>query len=810
MPVENTMKAMITKLGLLLAIAGLMVATSSCDRTTGSEDANQSPTVNFVNTPQDSTEFSFAPIVYWIGYDADGLISGYEFHDDTSTAAREAYQNNTLAAYVATLGPEDWVYTTRTQETIYLGTQVGDTTDHIFFVRAIDNRGARSKNEDVRARVFFRTNQAPFAPRLKWALADTEYVREMHIPDTLFLGDTTTIVYPGIEILWQGSDPDDKDLVVIPLEFRWVLVRVRDFDGNALSDTIRHPILDDSNHVVGYEGGWSDWTDLNSVIFYAGYNPDTLETGDYEFTLQVRDDGLTPAELPATLTFTAIRPTFEKQLLVIDENKTPSQVERDRNGARSDLGIMAFYHDVLPDAFNTAEELRILQGLQELIPYSLAWDPSTVDFVRIGDTNPAGARVAYREIHRYKWVWVINDDNPDPGFATVEDRQDVLARYMDVGGQVMISGRRVFNGGHAMNGCGTVASGDANGAFFARYFNLFTFCAKGRYTASEGTPDFKGATTPDPFLPDLKLDSALCRDSLQWGTNRRFSRLPEIDYFSRVQTQSGFDFSQSLYNYESASVETVVVRDNVGCDVISSTETTVSVAPPENYRQYLNAVRVFNFTRGCNAEYTGNGFESGRTVLLCSLPGGCGSWSASDSLQVDYSFFAYERKFVDCDIYTSTPSRAHLELLDGDSTALSASRIYNRTRNCYGEFLQTQQDFSRWLIIVSTPESQGRWQDDDTLEVDYTYIPVSHNHNRPVAVVFQKQEGSFVGDEFGGFRITLQARFRSALFTFPFSFMDTTPVDIPFLGPKNPIAVVIANEILFFNQPSVQSIIEFD
>ncbi len=716
---------------ILVAVTAVFLSTG-CDRMDGEKSDNLPPIVRFVNTPQDRDSFSYAPDVYWDAYDPDGLISGYEYYDDTTQAARDAHRDNRLREYVAGIPAGSWVYTTRTQEKIYLGTEVGQISEHVFFIRAIDNLGKRS---EAAARTFFRSNQAPNAPRLKCALCDTTYEINAAIPDTLLVGDSTSIVYPGIELLWQGSDPDDRDLAKIPLQFRWVLVRTRDFDGNSLSDTVRHPIFDDSNHVVGYEGGWSDWTGLTSVIFFGMFNPDTLKTGDYEFLLQVRDDGLTSAETTAHLTFVAIRPTFHKQLLLVDENKTPTAPELAQRGARSDLAIMAFYNQILPEAFNIAEELR-LAAYQEAIPHSLAWDPSQVDVYRIGDINN-GRAIPYRLIADYRWVWIIDDDNADnSNFDGVLLRQKILSSYLDVGGQLQISGRRVLNGSYFNSGCGIVAAGQETGVFFSQYFNMFTFCAKPRWSlGTDGPPEFQGATTPDLFLPDLEIDSALCWDSLLWGPNRRYEHLPEIDYFSRVATQQGFDFSQSLYNYNSATSDT--------------------------------------------------------------------------------SEYAYERTGVDCAVISSTSSRAYLSPLPEDSTTvLQATRIYNRTRNCYGEFLWTDQgngaSENPWRIVVSTPEQYGRWLTEDTLEVDYSFVPISHNHNKPVAVLFQRQQGSFSEEDDGRFRVELVVRYRTALFTFPFSFMDTTPVPIQGFGLRNPVAVVIANQILYFNQPIYLQPFEFE
>ena len=149
----------------------ILTGLTSCDLMKGDENANQAPEIWFINVPIDSSEFSYAPEVHWQGYDSDGFVNGYEYHDDASVEAVEAYQagDATLQAYIDNLDESIWVSTDEASQVIYLLTEEGDTTEHVFMVRCVDNLGMHS---EVKVRTFYRTNQRPNPPVLRWSLHD--------------------------------------------------------------------------------------------------------------------------------------------------------------------------------------------------------------------------------------------------------------------------------------------------------------------------------------------------------------------------------------------------------------------------------------------------------------------------------------------------------------------------------------------------------------------------------------------------------------------------------------------------------------
>ena len=298
-----------------------------CNRLDGKEDTNQSPVVAFVNVPLDSSEFNYAPVVRWTGYDPDGLIQAYQYHDDSTTAAVAAYAagDAALAAYIAGLSSAVWTTTFATSDTIYLRRSEADSiTQHVFMVRAVDDKEAVSS---VKVRTYFRTNQPPYAPQVKWA-ADPDredtvkgYQLVYSIPDTLFWNDTLTSTWSGISFLWKGSDPDSRDLNIIPLTFSYKLVN------DDTQQEFPHPVYDDSNRVTGYETGWSPWTSASQVTFTASMATRLDPAFRLDGHLQILRAGARRrpdriryrrrSRLPRR------RSTFHRQLLIVDQTQTP-------------------------------------------------------------------------------------------------------------------------------------------------------------------------------------------------------------------------------------------------------------------------------------------------------------------------------------------------------------------------------------------------------------------------------------------------------------------------------------------------------
>jgi hypothetical protein len=670
----------ITLLGgfLLLVVGGYV----GCDRLKGTLNENQRPIVEFVNVPIDSSGFNYAPIIYWFGYDPDGLVEFYSWYDDTTQQAVEAYRNDDLVNYVASVPEDAWIDTVATQATIYLLTQAGDTTQHIFFIRCTDNDGAVS---DVKARSFFRSNEAPNRPKVSvlpvedffeaidmiedTACIDTVVTYHVGYQDTLLMGATLTQTYGGMQILWTGNDPDDRELITIPLQFSYLLVKERDstvihFPG----DTIQ-------------QDGWTQWSASKTKTLYG------LETGTYVFYLKSRDDGLTECGEPAWVRFHCIQPTFEYKLLVVDENGPSSGL-----GAVHPDSIMAFHMENLAEAW----------GVMPLVYPDCTW---TSDDYRVWEnrgTLTSRKAIPYSLIHQFQLVWIIDDERG--GLSVVADRVKVMEDYLDVGGMIMITGRKIFCGTY--NICSqevqtfSASETEPQERFFVLYFNV----SEGLGTVWPASPivDFNGATGALFDYPDLEIDSAKVKPLFP----RHYDYLPEVDWVGRNRETT------TIYYYKSSSAD-------------------------ETYEVYDH----------------------------------------------------------DCRVTLSTPYYCKLQPVDYDRL-LSVSRIYNRTRDVYGEFMYFTDDNSAFM--VSTPAWAGAWELADTLEVDFTYIPITENHLKPVATQYTNFQESI---DYENYVWTGEARFRTSLVSFPLYFIKN---DEP--SPETgllPVVEFLVRQFAFFYEQRV-------
>lgn len=384
-----------------LLMLPLLVFLQGCGDVEGDLNANQSPTVEFVNVHNnsDSTVYDIAPMIYWKGNDPDGFIEFYSYADITESAAIE-----NPVEYIDRIPDEAWVDTIATQARVYLLSQEGDTTEHVFFLRAEDNSGAQS---DVIFRRFHRTNQAPRIPMIGLTGTDEgEYGTRYVVEDTLFTAPSVTNIYPGIQFSWRGSDPDDKALFTVPLEYQAVLVK-------SPAETV-------------FVNPWTDQVDIQLI---------DLQTGFYTLNVWARDDGLTRSVAPARAEFYVIRPTFEHNMLVVLESPIPgfnpvvSPPTRD--------AVRAYYEDLLAQV---APQLQFVN-----------LDLNDGVDVRFVTTEVAADKIPRSLIHQYKLTLFIADHAlPQGNFDAqnyIPEKEQVMEDYLRVGGRVWQMGRMLYKSG---------------------------------------------------------------------------------------------------------------------------------------------------------------------------------------------------------------------------------------------------------------------------------------------------------------------------------------------------------------------------
>jgi hypothetical protein len=630
---------------LALALVGLFWG---CNRLTNKVNENQAPVVSFVNVPLDSSVFNYAPVVRWTGYDPDGLVTEYHYYDDTTQAGQDAYyataaNSNALTEYASHIADSLWTRTFANQDTIYLRRGEHDVvTQHTFLLRCIDNLGAASL---VKARHFSRTNRPPNTPKVKWLLDSQqdrvrEYLPTYDIPDTLFWGDSLTLTWPGVAFNWIASDSDGTVLNPIPLTFSWSLVNLTS------GDTIPYSSVDSAG-VTHCGTTWSPWSSSKQIVFYGKYvqrcNANIPMDGQYKFFLRVRDDGLTTSDTMAVATFTAIHalwddpnPAMGRQLLIVDWNKHAANATEQSQGLDNDARIDSFYKATIPQAFDLAERIR---QVYYDFPGPMYIPPIVADTAWFLDKDlNAARRIPYDYIRHFKWIWVI-DDNP-PGSPPNSDvniwgRLKVMQDYMDVGGEMMLSGRRVFQGNFNLNQPKITLSSsirDHIQYFLHSHFNISVIYPGLPNTAA----DFMGTTTTDQYLPALNCDSVLVHN-LRFRTSRYWN-LPEIDYLGRSAGTTGYDYTISPYTYQSSTQNDSLLATNIDCGVISSTPRLAYLRPAPGDDRILAVTRVYNASKHVMGEFIRTDIWHGDWRIIVSTPEDSGAWVDSDTLEVDYKF----------------------------------------------------------------------------------------------------------------------------------------------------------------------------
>jgi hypothetical protein len=337
---------------------------------------------------------------------------------------------------------------------------------------------------------------------------------------------------------------------------------------------------------------------------------------------------------------------FRKQLLVVDWNTTYTN-QNAIFGLRRDTEILNFYQHVIPEGLTLAEQLRQAwynnpNSPLGYIPDEI--DPNDVEWYSDKDLNDVN-RVPYDYIRQFKWVLVIAENPPtsvpDPGL--IYPRLRVFMNYMDAGGQVMMTGRRLFMGVFGISQNGTIATGPGRVVenFLHYYMNLSTLVFKEAAISSPSTAiaDFGGVTTTDQYLEVMDLDTAVAH-SIRYGS-WRFYCTPEIDYFGRNNGSSGYDVSTTMFNYASCTALDTYNIYNEDCTVLSfdTTQSFVYLTPINNHTRILNCTRIRNVTKGVTAEFIRSDQRpAGVWRIIASVPSGFGAWTDEDVLEVDYSY----------------------------------------------------------------------------------------------------------------------------------------------------------------------------
>ena len=593
----NRLIVVFMALGLLFAVL------SGCAEMEGEMDANKPPVVDFVNVHDSSSTivYDYAPEIMWKGSDPDGFVDHYSYADITDAAAIDNPEG-----YVDLIPDEVWKDTIATSARIFLLSEEGAVTEHIFYVRCTDNEGMKSS---VSFRPFFRSNRPPNVPKIGLTGEDEENYAERRTitTDTLFSAPEITSTYPGLSFSWRGSDPDDKTLFKIPLEYQAILVK-------SPSDTI-------------FVRNWSDDTDIVLA---------DLETGNYTLNVWSRDDGYTLSVNPARIEFYVIRPTFEHNLLVVMEATNPINTQNPENSIHNTpnpADINVFYDQLLRDVAPQLSNVNLNFDDVDVKKILLT------DFITNGRLNvPSRAQFA-----QYKMVLFIQDQ-----FRTSSGNNDytnmkveLLDDYLAVGGRVWVVGRMV--GGSSFNYTNSADSRD----LLLRYFGVNDIVGRNSWigTGSNCYAEFIGTRRGVSEFPELAFDDT--KVSEHW--------LPNADYLpdnygesgvERIERSEGAETTQYFYSYTATGLIDVVAEDAT----IPQTVTINGVAinyPPTQTACYLQTDNdhietvesVVNVTKqeagASNA--VGEVVFVNNNIIFVSYDEGQ-PWSDADSVAVNYTY----------------------------------------------------------------------------------------------------------------------------------------------------------------------------
>ena len=405
---------------LLLASLGL-----KCN-VQGPRHTNLPPLIRFANIPTQGSSFTSQPLVSWFGKDLDGFVAKYQYVVFKATQIQllgyTADSTGVEASWIGFLKdipPDLWLDSLKqigkslesqgeeVVSPVELVTEggAGQTNDRVklfasadpskiilqyIFLRAVDNAQAKS---DVIYRQFFRTNNPPNSK----ILFDSKEI--------YYSLDDTTRTWKGIFISWGGTDSIDYPIGDPPLEFFWELFYLGPSPADTLNPDTTNPLA------ISFDSEDGDkWVTTKITSLPVG-----LQTGYYMFRVRSRDDALIPDPTPATTIFYVIKPTFDKELLLVDLTYFFSG----NTGAVTNPDIYLPYY-------------------QQML--SLAGHPADTIW---GDASSTDATLSPNEVllSRYKLVVVINQDHR-AGILDAVGRQ--LIKYLNVGGKVWIVGINNF------------------------------------------------------------------------------------------------------------------------------------------------------------------------------------------------------------------------------------------------------------------------------------------------------------------------------------------------------------------------------
>ncbi len=610
----------------LAAVVGVIMvfALAGCDQTNqGSAPPNNPPRVFFANIPVDGTTFSVNPTLFWYGTDNDGTIEQYQYAvlrqvdvvdylesrgvaidtlppvlyleyadsendfdwltiwvDSVQTATRDnirlfaSFDTNYVVQVDETCTPPCTTYVMDCEQDsvgFVDGQVVYDTLNCVsesiqqyMFIRAIDDDNAAS---EIKFREYLRNNHWP----------QTKIENAIPFSAVSYLNVRRPLpTFAGIPLSWTGSDSADYPRTQPDFEF-WYRVFGPFASPEEADTTDPDMLVFDSGDSLTADGEWvrrpyGVWVLSKSATLFDFWrvvdqngSVDTTREAYFLFEVRARDDAFAADPSPACVTFKVIDPKFEKQIFFVDDVNYSSALQPlSPMGSGAD-GVVNY--DLLHD--------RIFDILYDATDGAIDMDADSPDFYRLWNTPRPNPSLTLEQVTRYPLVLIVDDDDVS---KISDDNAEILAEYMNVGGNVWVFGRNCFLNEEPLRiGEPTVFPAGGVADFYfdieAIYLPLWT---KRSITVDSnlvfhfipGIDDFIGAKPVGDmvgvFTP-LNVDTALTKDYyindqvrvLAGIVDFRFKTIPDANFIQRGSA------AEPIYTYVSRYSSTAYPNDKV-------------------------------------------------------------------------------------------------------------------------------------------------------------------------------------------------------------------------------------------------------
>lgn len=474
---------------VLITFAASLVLFGCAPDQGGEPKPNVAPETFILNVPPDSSIIAHDAAVFWNGSDPDGVVLGYFvrllYEDLNGQPQTTPWTFTSLTQKNIALYAPDDVLRLNTFQVVAVDQSGNGEYDSVQFPANLGGGAVPEPFDDINGDGVWNSDTAePWTDNDGDGVVDPgeyqdinendfwdEHIAEnfldlgaidetpaendyftSNIPPTLTIttqppdwtgGDVTknpiycleelTRIWDGLGIFWIGQDENDA---IFPLFFRWELYDENDqlirktnhwiqadfdtpFNGNVVFTT----------HKTYHQRGSSfiDYDEMEpGLIEYAGNDGIIVNDMSYYAVVWASDASVAVSE-PDTTEFYVIVPTFEKDILLVDETKA-NDLWLGRNLFEEEE-INQFYLDII-----------------DAIP-GISFNPETDihDFTS-GNVSDAPTKLLFSQ---YKTVLWFNDDKDvalkkgidyDGDFSSDVQYDELLVQYMDVGGNVILCG----------------------------------------------------------------------------------------------------------------------------------------------------------------------------------------------------------------------------------------------------------------------------------------------------------------------------------------------------------------------------------